>query len=88
MRDERADGRDHVLDRMASDRDDSRAQQIRPAGLPDDVRAVGERVHPDRIRVEETTVRGIEREDSRMAVADSGHRAQPHQSDQQLIVIE
>ena len=38
--------------------------------------------------MEETPVRGIEREDSRMTVADSGHRAEPHQSDQQLVVVE
>ena len=77
VRNERTDGRDHVLDRMACDRDDSRPQEIRPTGLPDDVRTVGERVHPDRIRMEETTVRGIEREDSRMTVARlrASHRA-------------
>lgn len=88
MRDERAHRCDHVLERTAVDCNDSRPQEIRPAGLPDDVRTVGERVHPDRIRMEETPVRGIEREDPGMTVADPGHRTEPYQSDQQLVVTE
>ncbi len=88
MRNERTDGRDHILERMAVDRDDSCAQEVRPAGLPDDVRAVGERVHPDRIRMKNAPVRGIQREDPRMTVAGPGHRPEPHQSDQQLVVVE
>ena len=64
------------------------AKLVPRAGLPDDVRTVGERVHPDRIRMKDTPVRGIEWEDPRVPVADPGHGTEAHQPDEQLVIVE
>src|SRR6478735_9270978 len=49
--DEWAHRRDQVFERTAVDGHDTGAEEIRSTRLPDDVSAIGERVHPDRIRM-------------------------------------
>jgi hypothetical protein len=41
--------RDHIFEWTAVDGHDTGAEEIRSTHLSDDVRAIGERVHPDRI---------------------------------------
>ena len=84
---ERIDEPEHVRDRLAVDRDEFVADELRAAGRGDDVDAVRELVCGKGIEVEHATVVG-ERVHVRVAVTLAEERDQPEQLDHQLVVVE